>query len=541
MKVLLLNPEFISAFWSMPKTRKISGARALTPPLGLITVAALLPREWEMRLVDVASRGVSEEDWNWSDLVMVTGMIAQRPSFVALVQEAKKRGKTVVVGGPLATSIPDRALEAGCDFLVSGEAEDTVADLVAAIEGGTTKGIFESEKKPDLSTSPIPRFDLLTLADYASVSVQTSRGCPHDCEFCDIVNLYGRKPRYKTPDQTIEELEALYRLGWRSEVFISDDNFIGNRTHARDLLQQLIPWMKSHGEPFVLWTQASVNLGQDLEMIDLMTEANFSTVFIGVESPDEEVLAITGKFQNIRHPMLEALDTINRNGLTIMASFVMGLDGEQKGLGDRIVSFVEASRIPAVLVNTLCAVPNTRLWNRLIEEGRLSASPDKCDGTGGPLNYHPSRPEREILREHADTCAVLFEPRRFLERAYRYYLAMRPTRSALGREVSPPGASVTVDSKRSLRRSFWDLMGFLRLLWWQGIRPSYRLVFWKQLIGMWKRNPSRLVAYLKMCALGENLFSLREGIARRARVLLADEGTSASPATQSTRLSAEGN
>lgn len=538
MKALLLNPESISAFWSMPKARKISGARVLTQPLGLITVAALLPREWEVRLVDVAARRVTEEEWNWSEVVMITGMIAQRPSFLALAREAKTRGKTVVVGGPFATSLPDRALEAGCDFLVSGEAEETMADLVAAIENGAKSGIFESPDRPDLRTSPTPRFDLVELTDYASISVQTSRGCPHDCEFCDIVNLYGRTPRYKSPEQMIQELETLYRLGWRSEVFISDDNFIGNPAHARALLHELIPWMKSHGEPFVFWTQASVNLGRDAEMIDLMTEANFSTVFIGIESPDEEVLAITGKYQNIRHPMLESLDTINRNGLTAMASFVLGLDGEQEGVGDRIVSFVEASRIPAVLINTLCAVPNTRLWNRLIEEGRLSASPDKCDGTGGPLNYVATRPEQDILKEHADACALLFEPRRFLDRAYQYYLAMRPTRKALGREESSPEPRLPVDAGRSLRRTFWDVVGFFRLVWWQGIRPPYRLVFWKQLFGMWRRNPSRLVAYLKMCALGENLFALREAIAARAQSILA--GESAGPrSAESTEAWAE--
>jgi len=528
--VLLLNPEFISAFWSMPKTRKLSGAKVLTPPLGLLTVAALVPRAWELRLVDVAARNVTEEEWNWSEIVMITGMIAQGPSLISLIREAKKRGKTVVVGGPFATSLPHRVIEAGCDFLVSGEAEETIGDLVATIEGGAKSGIFESETKPDLRISPVPRFDLLPLADYTSMSVQTSRGCPHDCEFCDIVNLYGRKPRYKTPEQTLEELEALYRLGWRSEVFISDDNFVGNRAHASALLRKLIPWMKSHGEPFVFWTQASINLGRDLEIIDLMTEANFNTVFIGVESPDEEVLSITGKYQNVRHSMLDSLDAIGRNGLTVMASFVMGLDGEQQGLDQRIIACVETSRIPAVLVNTLCAVPNTRLWNRLIEEGRLAASPDKCDGTGGPLNFIPFRPEREILQEHLNACARLFDPRRFLERSYRYYLQMRPTRKAQGRKESCLGSSVPGDAKRSLRRSFWDIVGLFRLIWWQGVRPSYRLVFWKQLLGMWRRNPSRLVIYLKTCALGENLFALREQILERGRTILAEDAPSVSNA-----------
>jgi len=270
-----------------------------------------------------------------------------------------------------------------------------------------------------------------------------------------------------------------------------------------------------------------------------MTEANFNTVFIGVESPDEEVLSITGKYQNVRHSMLDSLNAICRNGLTVMASFVMGLDGEQKGLGQRIISFVEASRIPAVLVNTLCAVPNTRLWNRLIEEGRLAASPDKCDGTGGPLNFIPSRPEREILQEHLEACSRLFEPRRFLERSYRYYLEMRPTRKAQGRKESSPESSVPGEAKRSLRRSFWDAMGLFRLIWWQGIRPSYRLVFWKQLLGMWRRNPSRLVVYLKTCALGENLFVLREQIVERGRTMLADDAPAASTVVRTDAVSAE--
>jgi len=360
MKVLLIYPKFLPSFWTLAETCKFGNRKALLPPLGLMTVAALLPGTWEFRLADLNAHALTPDDWQWADLVMISGMMIQREGVLSLVREAKDRGKTVAVGGPYATSLPQEVLRAGADFLVLGEAEDTIPSLLAALELGKPGVVIEAAQKPEMTSSPVPRFDLVTFDDYVTMSIQTSRGCPFDCEFCDIVSLFGRKPRYKDPDQIIAELETLSRLGWRRDVFFSDDNFIGNKDHARAILNRLIPWMQDHSEPFGFWTQTSVNLGRDREMIDLLTAANFAYVFLGVETPEPDILRATGKFQNLRTPLGETLATINANGLNMVASFIIGFDGEQSGAVDRIQRFVEEYSIPIVMINLLEPLPNTR-------------------------------------------------------------------------------------------------------------------------------------------------------------------------------------
>ncbi|MEJ2718195.1 MAG: B12-binding domain-containing radical SAM protein, partial [Deltaproteobacteria bacterium] len=518
MKALLIYPELPVLFWTFEKLCRLAGAKSLVPPLGLITAASLLPPEWDLRLVDMNTRPLTESDWNWADMVLFSAMLPQHGRLFELLREAKAREKTTVAGGPFPSSAPREILDAGCDFLVRGEGENTVPLFLSAFREGKTRGVFESTVRPDLAQTPIPRYDLLRLKDYVAIPVQTSRGCPFDCEFCDIVNLYGHTPRYKTPDQVIGELEALYRVGWRSEVFISDDNFIGSKLHARNILEKLTPWMKSRGEPFNFMTQVSSNLGQDREMIDLMTEANFWSVFVGVESPDETVLALNRKYQNIRNPISQSLDNLNRNGLSVLASFIIGLDGEEKGAGQRICAFVEHAAIPLVMLNTLYAMPNTRLWKRLKREGRLRCSQFSDETVIDRLNYLPSRPESEIMQEYADAWEYLFEPSRYLARTYRYYLNMRPTRRALARQKGEPLPQEVPDAKQGLRRRLRDLYKFLRLAWWEGVLSPCRNQFWRQLIGMRRHNPSRLVAYLSACAWGSIMFSFRDEIARRRRV-----------------------
>jgi radical SAM superfamily enzyme YgiQ (UPF0313 family) len=508
MRVLLINPKSPESFWTFREVCKSLGRKALTQPLGLITMAALLPAEWELRLIDCNAREVTGADWDWAEMVMLSGMIVQRSSQFALIREAKARGKLVVTGGPYATSLPEQVLEAGSDFLVKGEGESSIPVLLDALKKGQTAGVIENTEKPNMHESPKPRFDLVNFDDYIALGVQTSRGCPFDCEFCDIVNLYGRKPRYKRPDQLIEELETIYRLGWKREVFITDDNFIGNKTHAKAILEKLTPWMKANGAPFSFWTQTSVDLGQDLDLIDRLTAANFNTVFLGLESPDEKVLTLNRKLQNIRNPLLESVGNINANGLSIVASFVIGFDGEQKGAGERICDFVDSAGIPMVALNILHALPNTRLWNRLKGEGRLLESKTTGNTSGSRPNFITSRPESEIVAEYLAAWDYLYEPSHYLERAYRFFLKMRPTRAAMG-QPNPLADSVRHSAGPSLVQIAQDLYRFLRLVWKQGIRPRYRAQFWRQLVGIWWRNPSRFVKYLNDCGLGETLFPLR--------------------------------
>lgn len=514
MKALLVNPEFPLSFWSMKETCHFRGKKALLPPLGLMTVAALLPPQWQVRLKDLNTSPLASTDWDWADLILITGMIIQQQGVLSLIREAKARGKTTVVGGPFATSLPEQVLEAGVDFLVRGEGEATIPRLLAALQAGEPGGVISEGRKPEMTRSPVPRFGLVNLRDYDTMSIQTSRGCPFDCEFCDIVSLFGRKPRYKEPHQVIAELEVLYDLGWRNNVFISDDNFIGNQEHARAILDRLIPWMKSHGEPFCFWTQASVNLGHNREMIDLLTAANFSNVFLGVESPDTEILRAAGKFQNLKSPLEEPLTAINANGLGMVASFVIGFDGEQAGAGERICRFVERLGIPIVMLNLLHPLPRTRLWDRLEREGRLVQGETHGNTYGLKFNFRPSRPPEEILSEYVRTIDYLYEPSRYFSRCYRYFLTMRPTRRALAakdelRTIERPKPTSGSPSPNITGREW---LFFLKFLWSHGVRASYRGQFWRQLLGIYRQNPSRLTTYLKCCVMVENLLDFKKHV-----------------------------
>jgi radical SAM superfamily enzyme YgiQ (UPF0313 family) len=512
MKALLVNPQEGACVFGFQEARRLQGKKAGGPPLGLITAAALLPAQWSLRLVDTAIRNLTENDWQWADIVMLSGNYLHRPSVLDLIRQCRERRKPVVVGGPYASSLPEEIMDAGANFVVAGEGENTIPMFIDALSAGKTSGLFKNEQRPDLTTSPIPRFDLLVKEEYQHAQVQTSRGCPFNCEFCDIITLYGRAPRFKTPSQVIAELEALYRLGWRGPVFIADDNFIGHKQHAQETLREIIGWQNRRSEPFGFFTQASVNLGQDRELIDLMTAANFGNIFIGVESPDEEVLTLAQKKQNLRNPLAESLDTINRNGLPVMASFVLGFDGEKRGVGDRICALVEKTAVPVAIIGTLWALPNTAMWHRMKLEGRLlEQAPIPIDFMGGKFNFITSRPTPEIIDEFVEVWNYLYEPSRFLARAYRYYLSMRPTRKAMKKEAGlpDPTSSEAPKTPQSLSESLATVRVFCILVWLLGVRSPCRMQFWKQLIGILKKNPSRVRQYIIACAYGPDMFRVR--------------------------------
>lgn len=518
-KVLLVYPQLPRSFWSLELLIKYSGAKALMPPLGLLTVAALLPREWQVRLVDLNVRSLTEDDWRWADLVMLTGMAIQRQGLLSLCRESTRRGKILAVGGPYATAEPQVILDAGCNFLFLGEAEDTIHDFIRAIGEGKSHGVFTCDVKPDLPASPAPRYDLVNPMDYLSAGVQTSRGCPYDCEFCDVVALFGRRMRYKSPDQVVAELENLRRLGWWGEIFICDDNFIGSRSKAKAILDQVLPWSKQNGEPFSFITQVSVNLGRDVEMIDLMTEANFSRVFIGLESPDENALRLINKSHNVECSMVDCINTIAQNGLSVVGSFILGLDGEPEDAASRICAFVDHTAIPTVMVGIIQAPPGTKLWNRLEAEGRLLAVNDHGDSLGWRPTFKTIRPMSDIKEDLLAVWDHLYSTEHILERSYRFYLSMRPTRRALAAQngaCQPEGRRPAPRSRRRARLQLGAYTVLLGLMWWQGTKSRARLQFWRQLWGMWRKNPSRLNRYLNACAFGENLARLSSDLKSRS-------------------------
>ncbi len=515
MRVLLLYPQFPKSFWSFDKALELIGRKVSLPPLGMITVAAILPQTWEFRLVDRNVKFETEADWAWADLVIISGMIVQKPDMLHLIREAKQRGKLVAVGGPYVTSVPNAAQEAGVDFLVLDEGEITLPLLVEALERGETQGIFRSNgEKPDVTNTPIPRFDLLDLSAYNDMSVQFSRGCPFQCEFCDIIVLYGRKPRTKTPAQLLAELQALYDLGWRRSIFVVDDNFIGNKRNVKLLLRELGPWMAARGYPFRLSTEASVDLAQDEELLDLMVAANFSAVFLGIETPDTDSLAMTQKFQNTRNSLMESVQKINRAGLRVMAGFIIGFDGEKAGAGRRIIDFVEATAIPQALFSMLQALPNTALWHRLQKEGRLLEGSEEANIHQTTLtNFIPSRPLEELAREYVSCFWELYEPARYLARVHRHFLEMKPT----------------PHKKKFRMPGFRDIRALFIICWRQGLKRDTRFQFWRQMFSIIQHNPGVFESYLINCAHIEHFIEyrqiVRDEIEAQLAQYLANKGT----------------
>ncbi|MEO0985123.1 MAG: B12-binding domain-containing radical SAM protein [Cyanobacteria bacterium J06639_14] len=505
MRVLLLYPLFPKSFWSFEKVLSLVDRKALLPPLGLITVAAILPQTWEFKLVDRNVRSVTEAEWEWADIVILSAMIVQKEDFLDQIQEAKRRGKQVAVGGPYVTALPEEAKIAGADYLVLDEGEITLPMLVQALEQGQPRGTFRASEKPDVTTTPVPRFDLLDLTAYDNMSVQFSRGCPFQCEFCDIIVLYGRKPRTKTPAQLLAELECLYELGWQRAVFLVDDNFIGNKRNVKLLLHDLKDWMRDHNYPFRFHTEASVDLAKDPELLELMVDCNFNAVFLGIETPDVESLSHTKKFQNMRDSLAESVDTITQAGLRVMAGFIIGFDGEKAGAGDRIVQFVEQTTIPTAFFSMLQALPDTALWHRLEKEGRLRDQQDVIGNQTNLMNFVPTRPLEDIANEFVDAFSRLYDPLVYLNRTYRHFVKMGAPKHKAGLRKIDAVA----------------IRALLTVCWRQGVVRKTRLQFWWNWFRILRQNPGVWDHYIATCALSEHFLEYRQIVRRQIKAQLA--------------------
>ncbi len=503
MNILLLYPLFPKSFWSFEKTLALLDRKAMLPPLGLVTVAAILPQEWKFKLVDRNVRDVTQAEWDWADLVILSAMIVQKEDLLEQIQEAKRRGKRVAVGGPYPTALPHEVTDVGADYLILDEGEITLPLFIEAIARNDQSGTFRSNgERPDVTHTPIPRFDLLEFDAYAEMSVQFSRGCPFQCEFCDIIVLYGRKPRTKAPEQLLKELDRLYELGWRRSIFMVDDNFIGNKRNVKLFLKELKPWMVEHQYPFSFATEASVDLANDQELMDLMVQCNFGAVFLGIETPDEASLTLTQKHQNTRDSLSEAVNAIAKSGLRVMAGFIIGFDGEKAGAGARIVQFVEQTSIPTALFSMLQALPDTALWHRLEKEGRLRTKSANINQTT-LMNYVPTRPLEEIASEYVDAFWQLYDPAKFLDRAYRHY-------RILGEATYPKKGKGA--AKKPI--NWVTIRALLTICWRQGVIRETRWQFWRNLGLMYRYNPGGLSSYLAVCAQIEHFVEYRQIVKR---------------------------
>jgi len=475
-KVLMIWPRFPASFWSFEAMLDLIPEKTIHPPLGLLTIAALCPKNWELRLVDRSFEDLRDKDIVWADLVMVSGMRVQRDDIRHTLLRARALGKRTMIGGPYASSEPDTMLPLA-DHVVVGEPDEIFDSIASDLERGSAQRLYAIPDKPDVSKTPVPRFDLLEVKKYASMAVQFSRGCPFQCEFCDIITIYGRKPRTKPPSQILAELDALFELGWREQVFIVDDNFIGNHKRALELAQSLEAWQKSHDYPFLFYTEASIDLAERPELIEAMVRANFYYVFIGIESPSEQSLKETKKYQNLRHDLLGSIRFIQSQGLWVTGGFIIGFDSDTEDIFERQRDFIERAAIPWAMAGFLQAPPTTPLYDQMVKQDRLLEAAPALSNFDSP-NFRTRLPLPTLLRGLRETLVSLYSPSAFYNRAYRSLLQWE-TR---GQRATP--------------YPFFLALGILgRSIVHQGILSSYRRAYWKflwQVLSNWSQNPPKL-------------------------------------------------
>jgi radical SAM superfamily enzyme YgiQ (UPF0313 family) len=413
MKVLLIYPEFPDTFWSFKYALSFVGKRAALPPLGLLTVAALLPPDWSLKLVDTNVRPLTEQDLAWADCAFISAMVVQREAARRLVAQCRQAGLRVVAGGPLFSAEHEQF--EGVDHFILNEAELTLPPFLEDLTQGRPRRLYTSDTFPDIRQTPVPRWDLLDLKRYASMSVQFSRGCPFNCDFCNVTTLFGHRVRMKSPAQVVAELDGLYARGWRGDVFFVDDNFIGNKRYVKtELLPALIAWRKNK-KGNVFYTQASMNLADDEALMGMMVEAGFSKVFVGIETPDEESLAECNKLQNKSRDLVQDVKRIQRAGLQVQGGFIVGFDHDRPTIFQRQIDFIQQSGIVTAMVGLLQAPAGTRLYARMKSEDRLYTefSGDNVDGT---TNIIPAMSTRTLRKGYRQILDYIYSPAPYYER-----------------------------------------------------------------------------------------------------------------------------
>lgn len=427
MKTLLVWPQFDSfSFWNFEKVCRISGVKYMTPPLGLLTVAALLPQDWDLRVVDENTRPLTEEDIAWAEIVFVGSKIVHRGRAQEVIRWAKSRGRTVVVGGPDPTISPQAYEDLDIDCLCLGEGEGTVPQLVADLQSGELRKLYRNSELPDLKNSPVPRFDLIDHRDYLYVGVQYSRGCPYHCEFCNVIDLFDHKYRTKSLKQILAEFQVLFDLGYRGQLDFFDDNLIGHMKSVKPFLRGIAAWLKEHNYPFQLSTSVTLNIAKDEELLSLLREARFKYLLVGIETPDQDALHTANKQQNTGFSINEATDRIYRKaGATVHSGFLLGLDGEAKDIGDQIIRCIDEACVPWVMAGVVYPLPGTQLSKRLRREGRLFAQamddmpPGARDQISAGIQFKPERPALDVLGDLLRVMRHSFEPKEYFSRCQR--------------------------------------------------------------------------------------------------------------------------
>jgi len=459
LNILLVYPRYPETFWSFKHALKFVSKKAAFPPLGLLTVASLLPAGWNKKLIDMNTDNLKDADIAWADYVFLSAMGVQQQSLREVISRCNRLNVKVVAGGPL--FVTNHEEFEGVDHFVLGEAETVLARLVADLESGRAQHIYCAEEWPDLKKSPVPAWNLIDTRKYATLSIQYSRGCPFNCDFCNVVQLNGHVPRTKDIRQMIEEMETIYRLGCRTSVFIVDDNFIGNKKRLKaEVLPAIVDWMKERKYPFTLFTQAPIGLSDDDELMRLMVSAGFSKVFVGIETPNEESLGECAKLQNVNRDLAKSVRKLQNHGLEVQGGFIVGFDSDPSSIFEKQINFIQQTGIVTAMVGLLNAPRGTRLYQRLKKENRLIREPSG-DNTDFSVNFMPRMGYEALINGYRRILAAIYSPSQYYARI-----------GTLLREYRP------VSHKRwSLNTT--DLEAFLKSIWYLGIREKGRRHYWR--------------------------------------------------------------
>ena len=491
MKVLLIWPKFPKTFWSFKYALPFIGKKATSPPLGLLTVASLLPKSWEKKLTDLNTDKLDEKDIQWADFIFISAMVIQKESVKKIIKDIRKFNKKIVAGGPLFATGFEEFLK-DIDYLVLDEGEITLPLFLEDFKNNSLKKIYRSNQRPDIKNTPIPLWELIDMRKYALMSVQFSRGCPFNCEFCDIVLLNGRVPRTKDREQILNELDALHIRGWQGDVFFVDDNFIGNKIKLKkEILPAIIKWMSDRNYPFIFSTQLSINLADDKELMELMVKAGFNTVFIGIESPNEESLKECGKFQNINRNLLESVRIIQNNGLQVQAGFIIGFDKDTVSIFRRMILFIQASGILTAMIGLLQALPKTRLWERLKKEKRLT-SESTGSNTDSTINFRPKIHYKSLISGYKKLISSIYSPRNYYQRLITFLKQYKPK----GRK------NYQINSKQ--------VLAFLKSIWILGIKEKERFYYWKIFFWCLFKKPQLFPIMIEMTIKGFHFRKIAE-------------------------------
>ncbi|MFH1401375.1 MAG: DUF4070 domain-containing protein [Parcubacteria group bacterium] len=483
MNVLLVYPNYPDTFWSFKRAINFVGKKAAFPPLGLLTVAAMLPKDWKLRLVDMNVTSLRDKDVKWADYVFISAMGIQENSVREIINRTKALEKKIVVGGPLFTTAPELFPEV--DHLVLNEAEITLPAFLEDLSLGRAKRVYSSDKHPEITGTPLPLWKLIHLQDYSCMSIQYSRGCPFDCEFCDIIFLDGHRPRTKSQEQIIRELDLLYNLRWRGSVFIVDDNFISNKKKLKEeILPAIILWQKEKKYPFSFLAETSVNLADDEDLMNLMAEAGFNRVFVGIETPNKDSLIETGKTQNINRDLLGAVKILQNHGLEVMGGFILGFDNDNPDtIFVDLINFIQKSGIVVAMVGLLNAPKGTRLYERLHNEKRLTGS-SSGNNMDSSLNFIPKIDREILLRGYKRVLETIYAPEKYYARIETFLKEYKPkTKSRIDR---------------------YQIQGFFNCLRIVGIKDNGRRHFWKLFLTALVKYSDAFPAFITLAIYGHH-------------------------------------